>query len=723
MVTLVTLALSLVVVSIEIRERNPALDGLPVPEDGPPRRGDLTYIPPPAPLQPTALRLEVDQPLREFGRSDYRLAAGGSDRVFCFSPDGSRLAGAKGREVKVWSFPSGRLVCRCSAIEYATELAFDPTGEELIALRQVRAGDRTRCVLDRYGLPDGSFIRRAELQGFLVEGSIQYSFSNDTRMLLTNVKREQTLAWSTQTGAKVAEPSLPPLVGNCRCRVVGDTLLAWGYHVVARYDLTTGNELSLHRVARQLLGVLPNRPGDLMAAYSTADEAIVFFRPDTLERVGASIPANEKSWRPENATLSDDGKRLVYWDESGTSLYDRNVVVYDVASGEWVASFPAPEDSSLAGPMISPSGEWLLYAAGKTAFTPVATASGEPVRVPAVHRTAITRVEFTPDGRTLVAIDRTRQQLWNVLDGTVGVSLGPRLRSSTRTVVDDRWAFGWDHATGLCLLDLKTGDTVRRYDDVVGDPRLLFPATTDGRTFVSSGMDGDDRLVRRFDIETGRVLQERRDPLGPRPGRGRGRRLDEFAPLGFVFGGSHVARIEPGLYEPRPAGTAPRRPEIVLEDWAERRVTHRFAVPSPNVGRLEVTPDGRFLMACVRFERKARWFPRATRRKTEILVWEVESGAERCRIELDRDRSYTAYSAAVLSNDGRRIATVGPDGEIEFYDARGGRRLGSRQPASLVSTMAFSADGSRLATGHNDGALNLWDTTDVALKRYRREAH
>src|SRR5262245_18572482 len=52
----------------------------------------------------------ASKPWRRLGNSEFRLTAkDGNSRSFCFSPDGKLLAGANWDEIRLWSFPNGKL--------------------------------------------------------------------------------------------------------------------------------------------------------------------------------------------------------------------------------------------------------------------------------------------------------------------------------------------------------------------------------------------------------------------------------------------------------------------------------------------------------------------------------------------------------------------------------------------------------------------------------------
>ena len=62
------------------------------------------------PMLPTA------EPLRRLGDSEFRLPLRSNERMFQFSPDGTLLAACNWNEVRIWTFPDGKLKHDFSAV-------------------------------------------------------------------------------------------------------------------------------------------------------------------------------------------------------------------------------------------------------------------------------------------------------------------------------------------------------------------------------------------------------------------------------------------------------------------------------------------------------------------------------------------------------------------------------------------------------------------------------
>jgi WD40 repeat protein len=88
-----------------------------------------------------------------------------------------------------------------------------------------------------------------------------------------------------------------------------------------------------------------------------------------------------------------------------------------------------------------------------------------------------------------------------------------------------------------------------------------------------------------------------------------------------------------------------------------------------------------------------------------LRVYDVESGAEKCRMEGD-----IGLARAVFTSDGQRVVTGSTDGTLRLWDAASGREVD--RVATLpkeINGLALSPDNGRLALVASDMQLHLWN--------------
>ena len=125
------------------------------------------------------------------------------------------------------------------------------------------------------------------------------------------------------------------------------------------------------------------------------------------------------------------------------------------------------------------------------------------------------------------------------------------------------------------------------------------------------------------------------------------------------------------------------------------------------------SPDGKFVAASaggrgLRVPILARHPPHM--HANVILMWEVETGKLRCRLEGHEDRVLTF----AFSPDGRLILSGGADGTMRIWEVFSGRQLCScKVGGGPVNCVAVSPDGQWIATASSDGRISLFTTSTV----------
>ncbi len=110
----------------------------------------------------------------------------------------------------------------------------------------------------------------------------------------------------------------------------------------------------------------------------------------------------------------------------------------------------------------------------------------------------------------------------------------------------------------------------------------------------------------------------------------------------------------------------------------------------------------------------------------EIKLWSIETGAEL--------RSLRGHNAAVYDlafrPDGKILASGSGDRTVKLWDVSSGARLDTfSQPLKDIHTVAFSPDGSRIAAGGADNRIRIWrvsssgaeGTNELLVSRFAHE--
>jgi WD40 repeat protein len=104
-----------------------------------------------------------------------------------------------------------------------------------------------------------------------------------------------------------------------------------------------------------------------------------------------------------------------------------------------------------------------------------------------------------------------------------------------------------------------------------------------------------------------------------------------------------------------------------------------------------------------------RWIAGGTAVPSEVLVWDLQSGALRWR--LDGHEAYV--SSAIFLADGQTVASASHDHTIRFWDlCTGDCRAVLRGHADLIWNLALDPAGGRLASASWDRTVRLWSVAD-----------
>lgn len=645
-------------------------------------------------------------PLRRLGDSEFRLTSNdGYERPFCFSPDGKLIAAANWYEVRMWSFPDGKLRHDFSDEVQSKCVGFSADGREFLAF-----DERDDSIL-RFEVESGRLNAKIPLTTVADEKRLdRESISGDGRWLCATSERGNVVVWDTLSG-KVQCQIDPERMSPRLAPVSKDGILTlWDGLFLERHDLATCKRLHQSRHYRRLLDPISNSDGTVMAAYSTEDQAIVFWNPETDQRVGGKIPAEEREWRPGQAALSADGRRFVYWIKNGKWIFDRTMAVFDVATGDLIREFAPPDVYFVEEPVISPDGRYVFPSGGRSVFNPVDTDTGKPFRDAPDHVLKVESLSFTPNGKTLIVGSGDKRQAWDIETGRPGTVFESWHHVPYLTAVDDRRALiSGLRGGGVRLQDIHTGAVERRYQVDEDTYLSAFQLGADRKSFVGL-TQRQESTIQRWDIETGEVIAEWTMPTDSRREYGL---FARYAYPGPILGGSRLIRVE----KVQPAKKLPNggidwgRSDLLLEDWTTQQVTARLALPTSgerlNFGE---SMDGKTLAAIVSEGVQQPTPGQFVWGSSYLIIWDVATKRERLRVKRPMTEYLSAFANIAITPDVRLAATSSYRDRIEIWNASTGKLLQTFESENEVSKLAFTDDGTVLASGHQDGSVFLWDT-------------
>jgi WD40 repeat protein len=229
------------------------------------------------------------------------------------------------------------------------------------------------------------------------------------------------------------------------------------------------------------------------------------------------------------------------------------------------------------------------------------------------------------------------------------------------------------------LLEIATGNEVRRFEGYTNDRIRSVAISRDGRLLA---VGGSDNMSAVWDLSSGRLS----------------RRMD-----GSSDGINSVAS-RPDEHLLLTAGT---NETARLWDMSTGREIRRLTGDTGAIGQTALSPDGRRALT-VDVKGKG------------VLLWDVETGAVLRRLDHTRD----AFSLA-FSKDGQSAIVGGFDGGAYLWNLATGQEVRSFSSGEFASAVALSPDGRQALTGTLLGqlhVLSLWDVASGRLVR-RMEGH
>jgi WD40 repeat protein len=489
------------------------------------------------------------------------------------------------------------------------------------------------------------------------------------------------------------------------------------------------------------------RPDGRLLATACADGAVRVWEADAGRLahafLGHAAAVTAVAWSPDGARLascSEDGTvrlwnattgkvlhtlrhpeaaRCLAWSPDGTTLAsggtDQTIRLWDTATGR--PRSPLQEQAQVNGLAWSPDGEFVASAGGDGKVRLWRPDDGVIARELAGHHKGVRAVDWSPDGKVLASVSEDREvRQWNLATG--GLVRAPEvLWNAGRAVA---WSPDGSLlaflASGAGVSDARTGRRLRSLNNQ-GLPFTALAWSADSRVLALGRADG---TVSRYDVHEGR-------DLAALPGNG-GPAVDSvnWSPDGRLLAtGGHDARVR--LWEP-----ATGRLVHVLEGHTMYVTTVAFSPDSRLLAsgvrdgtlRLWDASTGAFLRSMDGVSGNPRWSPdgrtiACTQQEAgPVQLWDAETG--RLRPTLAGHTGRTNF--VTWSPDGTRLATVGSDRWLCFWDAATGEMRRAATLPGEGQRLAWSPDGKWLAVRQGNGAIRLWDGASDDLLKLRLTA-
>jgi WD40 repeat protein len=641
-------------------------------------------------------RLEPSLPLVETTLRDALLAArglrslaggGGSVRDARFSPDGKIVATAGGREARLFSADTGRLLGVLHTGAPVNGVSFSPDGGMLVT-----AGADGRALL--WSAASGKRLRVLGRFGSLTS----VLFSPDGRLVATTGTDRTARVWDAKSGRLRFRLTDPAVLRGAAFSPDGKRLVTFGNDDVARvFDLTRGKLALMLREQSPLTNAQFSPNGALIATTSRDGTAQLWSstRGALLHTMGTRADPRSSD-NLLASSFSPDGHWLVTVGTEGDGR------VWNVATGA-LETVLVGHLSTVNSVAFSPDESLIVTAGSDGSAREWSFPDGFQQAVLLGHRAAVERVGFSPTGTTVVtASNDGTARIWNAeifpLMHRLGGHRGPV----------SGLAFSPDGST---LASVGTDGFVRfwplrgtgpRRSIAAGAPLTDVAFSRDGSLLAAAGTDGRTRV---WSFPAGKLAHELTE-------HGATSAVD-LSPDGTLIAtaGGRTARISPlaggrrvVLEHPDAVNDVAFSPDGKLVATAAGKLARlwrvsdgtlvrTFAAHTDTVASVSFSPDGKLLVTASR-DHDAR-------------IWDVATG-QTVRIL----HGHTAFvSDAEFSADGRWVVTAGP-GKAGVWAVSAtlpfDRLFFLAGNTGPIEAAAFAPRGWMLASAGSDGSIRTF---------------
>lgn len=566
------------------------------------------------------------------------------------SADGTRLASADtGRCVRVWEFPSGRLVMTLTGHQdWVWAVAFSPDGQRL-------ASTSTEGTLRLWDLATGqNYATYGDHQSWVWTAA----FSPDGTLLASGGADHQVRIRQAQTGKPLTVLSgHTDWVTAVAWHPCGELLASASQDKTVRLWTVAGDCLAvMSDHAGQIWDVAWSPSGDRLASASL-DQTIRLWGWPTTDCLSvlqnSHGPITRLAWSP-------DGQRLA---ANSLGLGHDVVRLWDLASGQCVKTL---QGHTSGIPAIAWSRQHNIVISGShdQSLRLWDAETGDCLKILHSQQSRIWQIGWSADGTQLAAASEDGTiQLWDVA--------ARRCIKTLRGHQGQVLCLAW-HPSRPLLASGSTDLTVVLWDIEAGDRLKTWPGHR-GWIFSVAWHPAGNLLVSGSSDQSFKLWHLEHDYLDTVTVD-----ADHIWPVAWSPSGRHLA-----------GGSGQ-----VVYIWPKDDWTHpkQLMNPGQQIDSIAWSPDETQLVTATQTGQIARWDP--------------HTGA--C-LQVLEGHSATVWSVA-YHPQGHLVASGSYDRTICLWDAQTGDRLRVLTGHSdQVCAVAFSPDGCTLASADSDATLRLWD--------------
>jgi WD40 repeat protein len=388
----------------------------------------------------------------------------------------------------------------------------------------------------------------------------------------------------------------------------------------------------------------------------------------------AVTAAKEKDmWR---VTFSPDGRYLA---TASGDMESTSAKIWNAETGAEVFSLVG-HAARVRGIAFSPDGKLIATGSRDETIRIWDSGSGKELKKFALEKKGVGPIEtndlqFTPDGKTLIAATHEGGKAWEVSSGKILFDLSGSPSALSVAVSPDGKLFACGGPSSkIYIYEVGTGkpvSTIAGHEATVN--QVIF--SPDGKSIASAS---SDRTVRFSDAQSGAETQVLKA------------HSSEAWSISFSPDGKFIA-------------TSATDFKVFLWDAAEVMKTSSFDVKAGYIGGSSPISADSTKMT-VRYEIPID--------AVEHMIWDVSA-----------KKKITSYSnehfeSCAFSPDGAILAAGNRKGEIIFFNGASGaeiRRFKSHD--EKINSLVFSPDGRRLVSGSYDKTVKIWNTENAGLVR------